>query len=637
MSNYDTTMKKETKNKTVDESVVLRHVKSDLAQAKSTKDQISKHIIDWRNIYDAKPYGNEVDGRSSIVMPEARNAVDWFVPNALKPFMAGKVHANPISSNDVEQADKVTKLLNYQYDRKFPKMHFLRKSLKTMAIEGTVVARTGWDFTEEEVAREKLTGLTPEFVTQLAESVEQSGGTIEKVKIDEDDGSISLEVVKHKILTNNPTTEIIKNEDFYIDPQAQNLADARFCIQAIDYTLSDLRKLDKKYSDEGIYEGVDDLKLENEKDTSTLGAYRDTMNLADYSAKDTDLEDDPRKRITVYEYYGEYDLDGDGLTEAIVCTFAGDTILRLAPNPFPDKKPPFIYCPYREDAFAFWGHSMVDLVAPHQKLKTAMMRTFIDMMASSTNGVKVVPKGSLDALNMRKLREAKIGDVIEVNPASSMLPQLLQQTQIPTSMMEFFQLLDQEKENSSGMTKYNQGGDSGSLNKTATGITAIMQQAQVRMWEVTEMFSDLYLTQMFKKWMSYNKAYLSDKTIIRIDDNDIPLSRDDIDGDFDLDINVSMVGVNEAKTQQITQLLQVAAPMVQSGAITPDIVQRLIAKLFEAMDFKDIAKELNERADQQSGQQSGNGIPPQSGGAIQGLQDPSAGQQIPADNQQPLY
>lgn len=590
-----------TKDKPSKETV-LKHVKSDLEQSKKVKNTINNKIIEWRNIYDAKPYGNETEGRSQIVMPEARNTVDWFVPNAIKPFMVGSVVAQPVSGNDVQQAENITNLLKYQYERKFDKMRFLRRAFKTMSIEGTVIARTGWDFTEEETSRETLTGLAPEYVQVLAEQVQANEGRIENVKIDDDDGTVSIDVVKSKITHNNPTAEIIKNEDFYIDPQATRLEDARYVIQAIDYTLSDLRKLDKKYEDEGIYENVDDLVVENDKDQSSLGAYRDATNLRDYSQQDTELEDKPRKRITIYEYYGEYDLDGDGITEPIVCTFSGNTILRLAPNPFPDKKPPFVACQFREDSFAFWGHSLVELVSPHQKLKTSLMRTWIDMMATSTNGIKAVPKGSLDALNVRKLREAKIGDFIEYDPNRG-APQLLQQTNIPPSMINMYEMLQQEQENSTGLTKYNQGTDASSLNKTATGITAILGQAQVRMWEVTQMFSDSFIKEMLKKWVAYNKAYLADGTLLRLDDKDVQLTRDDIDGDYDLDINVSMTGASEAKAQSIIQLLQVTAPMMQAGAITPDIAQKLIAKLFESLDFKDIAKELDERARQQQLQQ----------------------------------
>ena len=41
------------------------------------------------------------------------------------------------------------------------------------------------------------------------------------------------------------------------------------------------------------------------------------------------FQDEPRKKVLVYEYWGNYDLDGDGIAEAIVCAWTDDTILRL--------------------------------------------------------------------------------------------------------------------------------------------------------------------------------------------------------------------------------------------------------------------------------------------------------------------
>ena len=596
----------------VDKQLVLRHLKADLTNAKNAKSAIATKIIEWRNIYEAKPYGNEVEGRSKIVTTEARNAIDWLIPNLLKPFMTSQVSVSPVSSDDVQQADLMTKLLNYQFERKFQKMQFLRRAMFTMAKEGTVIARTGWEHERRESKREEFENIDPSDLETMRTFITDNGMEIEKEELNEY-GLIDLEVVKYDVVSNNPTATILKNEDVYVDPEATSLDDARYIVQAIDTNLSALNK--QRKSKGGIYDdkAIDlmEANINNQEDQSSLGAVRNADLLKDYSAKRADTEDKWRKRITIYEYFGEYDIDDCGIVEPIVCTFADDVILRLAKNPFPDAKPPFVYCTFYDDPYAFWGHAMVSRVETFQKLKTAMTRTFIDMIATSSNGMKFTAKGSLDAHNMRKLKESKIGDVIEYNPTSGAIPQVSQPSQIPQSFVGFYEMLTGEMENSSGITRYNQGLDASSLNKTATGVTAIMGQAQMRMWEISMQFSENLMKPLMRKWVAYNKEYLDDKMVMRIDDSDLTLTRDDIDGNFDLDINVVMTGANEQKQQHIVQLLQVAAPMVQSGAMPPQIIQKLTAKLFEVMDFKDIAKEINAIA---NGQLGGAGSPAMAGG-----------------------
>ena len=57
-------------------------------------------------------------------------------------------------------------------------------------------------------------------------------------------------------------------------------------------------------------------------------------------------------------------------------------------------------------------------------------------------------------------------------------------------LFAFIELLDGEKENRSGVTRYNQGLDANSLNKTATGIAAIQNAAEQRIELVARLFAE---------------------------------------------------------------------------------------------------------------------------------------------------
>jgi len=585
------------------ETEVLAIVKEDFQTSKNNKTEISGKMQDWKDLYEGKPLGNETDGRSKYVAKESQNAVNWWIPNAMKPFMSSDeiVDATPRTAEDVDNANSQNTLLNYQFSNSFEKYKFLHTSLMVYATEGTVVARTGW-IHEDETETIPFEGFTDQ---QLAE-LQAQGAEIEI----EDQATIPLDAMQMNIIqgqvlqtiykgtatitkttVSRPDAEVIKNEDFFII--GETIEDSDCCIQRIATNRSDLRKQDKAYNPNGIYQNVDEIMATDKERDSDLGTSRENE-LKDFG-QDTDTKTSSKARepITIYEYYGKIDMDGDGIAEPIVCTWSGNTILRISANPFPDEEPPFIGAPFAPVAFSFFGNALPYFLEDNTKVKSAIMRTFIDMMANSTNGMKHIQKGSLDALNVRRLREAKIGAVVEWNDVNGYQPEV--HNEIPASLQKMYELFTMEGENASGITRYSQGLDAKSLNKTATGITAIMNQSQMRTWETTTRFAEQYMKPLFRKWIAYNQAFLDMNVATRVSGGDyVSVSKDDIMGEFDLKISVAIAGSDQDRAQKIVQLLQMTQPLVQAQVLPPSHITKLIGELEELWEFKDLAAELKQ-------------------------------------------
>lgn len=600
--------KKELKMTMSDEDV-LRIVKSDIEQAKEDKESINKKMVEWRDTYNAELTGNEIEGRSKYISKDVKKAIHWYVPNAMKPFMStdDMVDAIPRTADDIQRAKAQATLLNFQFNNDFPRYDFLYQSLMIMAIEGTIIARTGWEH-EEEVEEVPFNNITEPQFQEMAQSgaefIEVNTSQVE-VPMTTPDGMPYMDMANvysgklkvTNVITSRPTAEVIKNEDFFISSMATSLDNAEFVAQKIDTTRSELMKQDVSINPNGIYKNVKDIIAKDDSDHSTLASSRDTELDDRGQNDDARSEDKSREKITIYEYYGNVDVNGDGIAEPIVCVYSGNTILRLAENPFPDKKAPFIGCPYSAKPFSFWGDAMAAFADDTQKVKTAIMRTFIDLMANSTNGMKHVQKGTIDALNIRKLREAKVGTVVEWNQLGGYQPE--QKTDIDGSLLKMFELFSSEIENETGITKYNQGIDAKSLNKTATGISAIMNQSQMRIWETTSRFAEEYIKPLFRKWIAYNQAYLTEEIAVRIaGDEFISISPDDIGGKLDMKINVAIAGSNEQKAQQITAMLQMATPYAQNGIVPPAHLAKLLAQLEDIWGMKDLSSELRQVAEQ---------------------------------------
>lgn len=593
---------------------VLLIVKSDLDKAKKDKATIDKKIAGWRDTYNGELKGNELEGRSKYVSKDTKKALHWYVPNAMKPFLSTEdmVEAIPRTGDDVQRAKSQAVLLNFQFSNDFPRYDFLYQSIFIMAQEGTIVARTGWDLEEEtedipfsRISEAEYNQLIMEGAEMVGEPEMEMQQEMQQLPVDDPYGRYPsgqmIEVPVYsgivrvrKTIKSRPTAEIIKNEDFF--PLGEKIDDG--CVQRIETTMSDLREQEKRADNpNGIYENLDEIIAGTRDSDSALGASREVELRDQGYNRDTESDDQSRKKVEIYEYYGKIDMNGDGIAEPIVMVFTGNTILRLAENPFPDKKPPYISCPYSQKPFAFWGDAMADFVDDNQQVKTAIMRTFIDLLAHSTNGMKHYQKGTIDALNIKKLREAKIGTAVEWRDINGYKPEV--KNDIPGSLLQMYELFSSEIENETGITKYNQGLDAKSLNKTATGITAIMNQSQMRIWETTSRFAESYMKELFRKWIAYNQKFLGEEIAVRVAGNEyVGISPDDIGGKFDMKINVAIAGSNEQKAQYIVQLLQMAGTLAQSGIVPPAHLAKLLAALEDIWGFQDLASELRSLAEQ---------------------------------------
>ena len=114
------------------DSELLKIVKEDYSNAKEAKSGIDKKMQTWLDEYNGEAYGNESDGHSKVVVKDIKKAVEWFLPNAVEPFVSkGRiVKLAGITADDVQRASIAEKLLNYQFVRNFDRYNFIYDCFK---------------------------------------------------------------------------------------------------------------------------------------------------------------------------------------------------------------------------------------------------------------------------------------------------------------------------------------------------------------------------------------------------------------------------------------------------------------------------------------------------------------------------
>jgi hypothetical protein len=536
----------------IDKSAILKAFKADLKNADQLqKEWLAKRDM-WLNESYGNPYGNEVDNKSKIVSKDIKKQIEWLIPSAADPFLSTSdvIKCTPITAEDTLSARQNELLLNTQFCRKFSRFNFINKAIRVLATEGTLVIQTGWDYEDKEVEEE----------VEIA-VVDKYGNTI-----------IRKEIQKvTKVIKNQPTAIVCRNEDIFIDPTCMDDMDkCQFIIHRYESDLSTLKA-------DGRYKNLDKI------DTNS-GGYD-----PDFDAQDKTefkFEDKARKKVLVYEYWGNYDVNNDGITEQIVCAWVGDTIIRLEDNPYPDKKPPFIVVPFSSIPFQMYGEALAENIGDNQKVKTAITRGIIDNMAKSNNGQIGIRLGALDLANRKKFLQGKNFE-FKGTPADFWQGSF---NQIPGSVFDMLQLMNNEIESQTGVNAFSKGLTGNSLGSSATAARGMLDATALRRLHLVRNIAENLVKPLMRKWMAYNSEFLEEEEVVRVTNEEyVPVRRDDLEGKIDIDITISTYEEANARSQELGFMLQTLG-----NSIPFELTQLILSEIVKLGRMPELEKALRE-------------------------------------------
>ena len=538
----------------INKNEILKNLKADMKEAERLQREWFIKREEWSSQTKGAPYGNEVEGKSKIVSKDIKKQLEWMLPSITDPFLstADVIKCNPVTYEDSKAARQNELLLNTQFCRKFNRYNFIMKATKVLVTEGSVVIQTGWDYEEEEVEAE-----------------------VEVISVDENgmefvDTEISMQT---NVIRNQPTAVVCRNEDIFIDPTCMDdMEKCQFVIHRYESSLNALKQ-------DGRYENLDKVEAAQYNLTNDPQYLREDQSYFEF-------KDKPRKKFVVHEYWGNYDIDGDGIAEPIVCAWVGNTLIRLESNPYPDKKPPFVIVPFSAVPFHMFGEALAETIGDNQKIKTAITRGMVDNMAKSNNAVVATRKGALDPVNRKKFLK---GENFEFNGTPGDFWQG-SYNQLPSSAFDMLNLQNNEIESQTGVKSFSGGISGNALGSTATGARGALDATATRRLNLVRNMSENMIKPIMRKWMAYNAEFLEEEEVIRItNDEYVPIRRDDLAGKIDIDISISTSEDNAAKSQELSFLLQTVGPSED-----PSIRREIMAQIMDLMRMPEQAKKIRD-------------------------------------------
>jgi hypothetical protein len=537
--------------------------------------------------------------RSQVTPKLIRKQAEWRYASLSESFLSHEdlFTAEPVTYEDGKAAYQNGLILNNQFNTKIDKVSFIDEYVRAAVNEGSVVVRLGWEFQEEEqdvpdfeirpitspvkaqqieqaaamIQQGQTDGIPPEVIQAVQMSV-QAGQPVELVQV-----GTKKEMVTVK---NQPTLEVCDYASVIIDPSCKGvMKNARFVIYEFETSLSDLEE-------DGRYTNLEKINIERHavvaQGQNNSTHYEDTGSF--------NFKDKPRKKFVAHEYWGYWDINGDGKLEPFVSTWVGDVMIRIEESPFPDKELPFVlvkYLPRRKDIY---GEPDGELLIENQKIVGAVTRGMIDMLGRSAAGQIGYRKDALDITNKRRFDQ---GMDYEFN-SHVMDPRMTfyqhSFPEIPQSAPFMLELQNFEAESLTGVKAFAQGGISGEgLGRSATAARSALDAAGKRELGILRRLAG-GIIEIGRKIMAMNAVWLSEEEIVRVTNEDfIQVQRDDLKGNIDIKLKISTAEADDTKAQELAFMLQTVG-----NSLPPQFSLMIMAEIAKLRKMPELAKQIQE-------------------------------------------
>jgi putative portal protein len=512
---------------------------------------------------------------SDLVSTDVADTIEWALPSLMKVFTGSDevITIAGVTEEDDTKAETMQELLVYQLQRQNNFFTVLYNWMKDSLIVGMGIIKCYWERTEG------YTTETAVLNNEALQALTQTGVTIEDIQGPDQFGDFSVTYQLPYYRKNAPKLENILVSEFLYSPDSKSLEEANFVAHKRKVTMSYLREREAQ----GVYANIDDIRVNGNYNGMNVDQVEQVIgdNYVDIN-KD---EQTARQEVVIYECYTKIDINNDGILEDMIITICGDTIIRMEQN-YMGRHPFFAISPTKDPHRIWVKRSYAELIGELQDLKVALTRQIMQNVALTNDPKMLLDESAInidDFVQGRKVIRMKAGHSMNEVAMPMNITPLAPQT------FQFLEWIEGQKENRTGITRYNQGLDANSLNKTATGISAILGQSAQRLELVARMFAETGLSELFRFMVSLNQKFIDQQTVIRLTNKELKISPEDLDGSFDLIVNAGISIATKESTIMATQTLLTALMQANAGGYmvsTPENIYNLFKKWIESIGFK---------------------------------------------------
>ena len=421
--------------------------------------------------YFAEPIGNEVEGRSQVVMTDVADAIEWSMPAMMEFFTAPDrictfKPVRAIHADVMEDAATLVHTILFDecngYRLLFDFIHdgFLLKTgvFKVTADREPVTTKAvKQNMTDEEVAfYEELEG-------------------VELVDDEEDEDGVRTTTFNVTVRKGKVDVQVLRPETFAVSGLAESLDESGILLHVDSMTRSEL--VEMGFDEDEVYALP---RWEGHGFTQQVQRERFQVDSSVVSDEIQTL-DQSREEVLVFEIYLKVDYDGDGIAEHRKILAAGSDIDILDNQEIDDDHPFVTWCPF-PIPHKFHGLSMADRVWDIQIIHSTLVRLQLDSHYNSNINRVIV---DIDAVDPDDVLANNLSGVVKMDMAGGGLDKTVRDVlmPIPNTPVDVLPMLDylrNIRRERTGIDPFSEDVTAKALGSSASGTAINLMQSSNR-------------------------------------------------------------------------------------------------------------------------------------------------------------
>lgn len=518
--------------------------------------------------YNALPEGEfappDIDDRSAYVASDVADTVDGMLPQLMDVFVSDDKAVECVAKKPGEQAEQnakhATGYLNHLFYVRNDGLNVLHDWIQDAALQKVGFVKV-W---AEEDAEDSKTTYEGQHPDQLA-AILADGAQLEGEPEVDEDGGLTFTVVDESRRIKFCVACVAPNE-MRVDHNSK-WGDEPAAIGEV--------RQRRRFELEEMGFDLEGVGGENDRSSGEADAL-----LGDGLGDDDHELHDSHKLYEYAELYFQIDADGDGVAEWVQLCLINGELQRVEQV---DDHPYAEIC-LMPRAHAYFGDCPADRAYTIQKEQTNLSRALFDNVQFSTNQRTYVNTNA--SVEIGDLLDNRPGGVVRGKgpPGEAFGP--IPTLPIPQTAWQMQEWLSSRLENRTGFTRYSQGMDADSLNKTATGVSIITSKADMRLRLMTR-FAAQGIRKMFAKLLKLATKHQDQQDWFSVNGEWIPVNPFEWRDQFNISINVGLGhGTKEQQAQRVMAMLPLQMQGLQLGIVRPEQVANTIRLFAQVNEFK---------------------------------------------------
>jgi hypothetical protein len=518
----------------MDDEEFCRVVQDAVAQSVSFVDnELSSDRARATEYYLGKPFGNEEEGRSQVILTELRDAVDGMIPSFCRVFF-GSEHAvefAPNKADTVEQAAQMTDYVRFVFEQDNGGFLKTVSVLKDGLIRKIGIFKWGWD-TSEQAKAYRQEALDRKQMELLAadDAVENMQATKRK------DGTYDVEFTR-KYGDGCARLWAVPPEEFIYNREARSPDEALLLMHRTRMTRGQLLAMGISEKDIVEHAGTDDDALRgNAEEIARRDIERIGKELSAGIVKDPDMGS-ANDKIPYGDGLMRIDVNGDGIAELRRVHCIGPTYYPVKHYPADDSMGFAIFTPYPEP-HALLGGSVADRTMDVQKINSTLLRSMLDSLAASIFPRTAYQEGQV---SVPDIMNTAIGAPMRTRGDPNQVIRSFEVPFVGKEALPMLAFMQEVIERRTGRNKGAAGLDADALQSTGKdAVNAVLTGSQEQLEMIARVFAEMTLKPLFKGLAKLLIQKQPRERMVRLRGKWVEVDPRQWDSDLDVTVNVAL-------------------------------------------------------------------------------------------------